>query len=144
MSATRRAAATPRKPSAAQRAAEAAKLQAALTWPSFPEPQPLDDDARKALLDARRETAAVDGDVVPAWTYNVSLRDVVHGCFSSNQHSTRSHVRTTTQTCGGPWFQTRREAAEALAWAVTRDCAQTLVYAMEHVERLRSDAQPTE
>ena len=142
MSATRRASATPRKPTAAQRAAYAAKLQAALAWPSFPEPQPLDDAERDSLLASVRESQKTA--LVVAWTYNAYAHEVLKGCFSGNQHSTRSHTRTTTQGSGGPWFVTRKDAAEALAWEIARNCARTMLHATSYIEQQRSHAPEAE
>lgn len=144
MTTRRKASAKPGKPTAAQRAAYEAKINAALAWPSFPEPPPLDEAAGDALLTARKTETADGAALAVVWTYNAYGREVLKGCFSATHHSTRSHTRTTSQTRGGPWFLTRKDAAEALAWAIARECARTLLETTRYIEQLRSDAEPTE
>ncbi len=126
------------KTAASEAATEAERIDAALSWPSFPEPSPLGEEAITASLASLRGGRT---SVVRAWSYNESAQTVVLGCYNKSGHSKRTATAITTQGQGGPWFATATQAAQALHWAIARSCAKTLEgLSAVHADAQRSDA----
>lgn len=74
--------------------------------------------------------AAIQGlectDVVVAWCANHYQGSVSQGCFSYVYHSTHSTTKTSTQTRGGPWYETKREALMAVRLVKQQEYAKSL------------------
>lgn len=94
----------------------------ALRWADY---QPERVDVAKVSEELRIS----NDDVRAAWTFKGSISvslHVKHGCFGRVSHSTHHTDRTTTQTQGGPWFPTKRDALMAMRLEMTETFAAEL------------------
>lgn len=116
---------------------EALKVRLALAWPPEP-PKPIDVAVAQE---------ASDKPWFRAWWFNSSARSVGLGVVVNGLHSRsnytdaqletrydgRSRV-SLSQTSGGPWFATERDALMALHHAVAMECAGMLYQISKRID----------
>jgi len=115
-----------------------AGLRVALSWPEYPCPEPL---SKEVIRERTAHLGFGATNAIRLWTHNTHGGTVSFGCVGRSCHAP-SGDKTTSQGCGGPWFDTQEDAYRALRWAVTRRLAEELLTLDARISRELADRSP--